>query len=114
MLLSILDFWQVPFKTSEIFCNFCHYFFCLIYRLNAEKQLEIVKRKEKTESHLYMVVRILYEDSFYGHQGIFLSIYGRGLTSGGFLNPWDEEISIPETRPIRKIFLYLSLFLTLF
>lgn len=38
-------------------------------RLNAEKQLEIVKRKEKTESHLYMVVRILYEDSFYGHQG---------------------------------------------
>ena len=71
MLLSILDFWQVPFKTSEIFCNFCHYFFCLIYRLNAEKQLEIVKRKEKTESHLYMVVRILYEDSFYGHQGIF-------------------------------------------
>ena len=39
------------------------------YRLNAEKQLEIVKRKEKTESHLYMVVRILYEDSFYGHQG---------------------------------------------
>ena len=44
-------------------------FFCLIYRLNAEKQLEIVKRKEKTESHLYMTVRILFEDSFYGHQG---------------------------------------------
>ena len=38
-------------------------------RLNAEKQMEIVKRKEKTESHLYMVVRILYEDNFYGHQG---------------------------------------------
>ena len=38
-------------------------------RLNAEKQLEIVKRKEKTESHLYMTLRILFEDSFYGHQG---------------------------------------------
>lgn len=38
-------------------------------RLNAEKQMEIVKRKEKTESHLYMVTRILFEDSFYGHQG---------------------------------------------
>ena len=38
-------------------------------RLNAEKQMEIVKRKEKTESHLYMTVRILYEDHFYGHQG---------------------------------------------
>ena len=38
-------------------------------RLNAEKQMEIVKRKEKTESHLYMIVRILYEDNFYGHQG---------------------------------------------
>ena len=37
-------------------------------RLNAEKQLEIVKRKEKTESHLYMTIRILFEDSFYGHQ----------------------------------------------
>ena len=31
--------------------------------------MEIVKRKEKTESHLYMIVRILYEDNFYGHQG---------------------------------------------
>ena len=34
--------------------------------LNAEKQMEIV---EETESDLYMTVRILYEDSFYGHQG---------------------------------------------
>ncbi len=38
-------------------------------RLNAEKQMEIAKRKEKTEAHLYMTVRILFEDSFYGHQG---------------------------------------------
>ena len=34
--------------------------------LNAEKQMEIV---EETESDLYMTVRILQEDSFYGHQG---------------------------------------------
>ena len=34
--------------------------------LNAEKPMEIV---EETESDLYMTVRILYEDSFYGHQG---------------------------------------------
>ena len=61
------DFFELNY---EIFVSFI-IFFCLIYRLNAEKQLEIVKRKEKTESHLYMVVRILYEDSFYGHQGIF-------------------------------------------
>ena len=25
-----------------------------------------------------------------------------GLIFGGFFNPWDEEISIPETQPIRK------------
>lgn len=41
----------------------------LVERLNTEKQLEIVKRKEKTEAHLYMTVRILLEDMFYGHQG---------------------------------------------
>jgi len=40
----------------------------LVERLNAEKQLEIVKRKEKAEAHLYMTVRLLFEDMFYGHQ----------------------------------------------
>ena len=25
-----------------------------------------------------------------------------GLIFGGFFNPWDSEISIPETRPIQK------------
>lgn len=40
----------------------------LVQRLNAEKNLEIVKRKEKTEAHLYMTVRLLFEDLFYGHQ----------------------------------------------
>ena len=28
-----------------------------------------------------------------------------GLIFGGFFNPWDEEISIPETRPIRKSYI---------
>ena len=31
-----------------------------------------------------------------------MEISSRGLIFGGFLNPWDEKISIPETRPIRK------------
>ena len=42
----------------------------LVERLHAEKQLEIVKRKEKTEAHLYMNVRLLVEDMFFGHQVI--------------------------------------------
>ena len=28
-----------------------------------------------------------------------------GIIFGGFFNPWDEEISIPETRPIRKSYI---------
>jgi ubiquitin carboxyl-terminal hydrolase 7 len=40
----------------------------VIQRLNAEKSLEIVKRREKMEAHLYMTVRLLLEDMFYGHQ----------------------------------------------
>jgi ubiquitin carboxyl-terminal hydrolase 7 len=40
----------------------------LVQRLNAEKSLEIVKRREKTEAHLYMTVRLLFEDMFFGHQ----------------------------------------------
>ena len=33
------------------------------------------------------------------------SFSSRGLIFGGFFNPWDEEISIPETRPIRKSYI---------
>ena len=29
-----------------------------------------------------------------------------GLIFGGFFNPWDEEISIPETRPIQKSYIF--------
>ena len=29
-----------------------------------------------------------------------------GLIFGGFFNPWEEEISIPETQPIWKSYIY--------
>ncbi|XP_071563209.1 ubiquitin carboxyl-terminal hydrolase 7-like isoform X2 [Temnothorax nylanderi] len=35
----------------------------------AEKRLEQIKRKERTEEYLYMIVNVLLEDSFDGHQG---------------------------------------------
>jgi len=38
-------------------------------RLQEEKKLELIKRKEKSEGYLYMNVRIVLEDLFYGHQG---------------------------------------------
>ena len=37
-------------------------------RLSEEKKLEMIKRKEKSEAYLYMTVRIVLEDLFYGHQ----------------------------------------------
>ena len=39
-----------------------------------------------------------WEASFSSHRLIF----------GGFFNPWDEEIPIPETRPIRKFYIYVK------
>ena len=38
-------------------------------RLQEEKKLEVARRKEKSEAHLHMTLRILTEDSFAGHQG---------------------------------------------
>ncbi|XP_023345461.1 ubiquitin carboxyl-terminal hydrolase 7 isoform X1 [Eurytemora carolleeae] len=38
-------------------------------RLQEEKKLEAIRRKEKNEAYLYMTVKIVLEDSFYGHQG---------------------------------------------
>lgn len=38
-------------------------------RLADEKKIEIAKRKEKNEAHLYMNIRLLLEDNFNGHQG---------------------------------------------
>ena len=40
------------------------------------------------------------------------SFSSRGLIFGGFFNPWDEEISIPETRPIRKSYISQSYYHT--
>jgi hypothetical protein len=39
-----------------------------------------------------------------------VSFSSRGLTFGGFFNPWDEEISIPETRPIRKSYIFETIY----
>jgi hypothetical protein len=33
------------------------------------------------------------------------TLTSRGLSFGGFFYPWDEKISIPETRPIRKSYI---------
>ncbi|KAF4524831.1 hypothetical protein B566_EDAN014313 [Ephemera danica] len=41
----------------------------LDHRLQEEKRLEQVRRKERNEAHLYMTVQVLLEDSFEGHQG---------------------------------------------
>jgi len=38
-------------------------------RLQEEKRIEAIRRKEKNEAHLYMSVKVMLEDAFYGHQG---------------------------------------------
>jgi ubiquitin carboxyl-terminal hydrolase 7 len=47
----------------------------LVERLNTEKQLEIVRQKEKVEDHLYMNIRLIFEDSFVGHQVLVENVY---------------------------------------
>ena len=41
----------------------------LVERLQEEKRLEQIKRKERNEAYLFMTVNVLFEDSFDGHQG---------------------------------------------
>ncbi|XP_077294716.1 ubiquitin-specific protease 7 isoform X2 [Arctopsyche grandis] len=41
----------------------------LVERLAEEKRIETIRRKERTEAHLYMTVNVLLEDAFVGHQG---------------------------------------------
>jgi len=41
----------------------------LLERLKDEKNLELLKRKERSEAHLYMQVTVMLEDAFVGHQG---------------------------------------------
>lgn len=38
-------------------------------RLQEEKRLEQIRRKERTEAYLYITVNVLLEDNFDGHQG---------------------------------------------
>ena len=41
----------------------------LIERLQEEKRQETIRRKERNEAHLYMVMNIFTEDNFMGHKG---------------------------------------------
>ncbi|XP_063230650.1 ubiquitin carboxyl-terminal hydrolase 7 isoform X2 [Bacillus rossius redtenbacheri] len=41
----------------------------LVERLQEEKRMEQIRRKERNEAHLFMAVQVLLEDSFDGHQG---------------------------------------------
>ena len=41
----------------------------LVDRLQEEKKIEVVRRKEKSEAHLYMNLKVMFEDCFHGHQG---------------------------------------------
>ncbi|XP_071963374.1 ubiquitin carboxyl-terminal hydrolase 7-like [Antedon mediterranea] len=38
-------------------------------RITEERKLEIQRRKDKSEAHLYMMLKAYTEDQFYGHQG---------------------------------------------
>ncbi|ODN03308.1 Ubiquitin carboxyl-terminal hydrolase 7 [Orchesella cincta] len=44
----------------------------LLERLKEEKNIEILKRKERSEAHLYMQLTVMLEDAFVGHQGFDL------------------------------------------
>uniref|UniRef100_A0A2P2I3R0 Ubiquitin carboxyl-terminal hydrolase 7 n=1 Tax=Hirondellea gigas TaxID=1518452 RepID=A0A2P2I3R0_9CRUS len=41
----------------------------LIDRLQEEKRIEMFRRKERNEAHLFMMIQVVLEDSFAGHQG---------------------------------------------
>ena len=41
----------------------------MVERLQEEKRLEQIRRKERAEAHLYMTVQVVLEDTFDGHQG---------------------------------------------
>ena len=41
----------------------------LVERLQEEKRIENLRRKERNEAHLYMNVDVITEDAFNGHQG---------------------------------------------
>ena len=77
-------------------------------RLQEEKKLEAIRRKEKNEAHLYMTVKVILEDAFFGHQGhdLFdqeLAPYiefriRKAATLREFMSTVSEDLRIPVER----------------
>jgi len=44
----------------------------VVWFLQEEKNIELLKRKERSEAHLYMQVMVMTEDAFVGYQGVDL------------------------------------------
>nr|CAD7425914.1 unnamed protein product [Timema monikensis] len=66
---SFLTAWKI--NIDICLCGICNAIVCLQLseRLQEEKRMEQIRRKERNEAHLYMSVQVLLEDSFEGHQG---------------------------------------------
>merc|ERR1712241_723112 len=74
-------------------------------RLTDEKRIEAIRRKEKNEAHLYMSVKVILEDAFFGHQGndlfdsetapSFEFKIKKTATLGEFLNTVAEDMRFP-------------------
>ena len=73
----------------------------LVERLQEEKKVEIVKRKEKSESHLYMTIRILFEDCFHGHQG-------NDLYDSDRMTNFTQELRVKKLDTLREVMATLS------
>ena len=43
--------------------------FINVYNFFIYRRLEVQRKKERTEAHLYMNVHVITEDNFFGHQG---------------------------------------------
>ena len=62
----------------------------LAERLQEEKKIEVVKRKEKSEAHMYMTLKIMFEDCFHGHQGN--DLYDSERVNANFT----QEVKLPQ------------------
>ncbi|CAG5100968.1 Similar to USP7: Ubiquitin carboxyl-terminal hydrolase 7 (Homo sapiens) [Cotesia congregata] len=67
VITKIKKEWKTHDSIATI--SFPHVFCNLVDRLQEEKRLEYIRRKERNDAHLYMTVNVLLEDSFDGHQG---------------------------------------------
>lgn len=79
----------------------------------------MIKRREKSEAHLYMTVRLLLEDAFFGHQGNDLfdqekaaAGTGGGLGAGGSAPSFGamvyHEVRVRKQEPLREVMQLLS------